>query len=53
MSNYSEVIHATPSEETVKHCNTTLQENAYQNKEWFDKLEDAAKELQKSSYIFL
>ena len=45
MSNYSEVIHATPSEETVKHWNTTLQENAYQNKTWFDKLDDAAKEI--------
>ena len=42
MSNYSEVVHATPSKETVKHWNTTLQENAYQNKAWFDKLDDAA-----------
>ena len=45
MSNYSEVIHATPSEESVNHWNTTLQENAYQNKTWFDKLDDAAKEI--------
>ena len=45
MSNYSEVVHATPSKETVKHWNTTLQENAYQNKAWFDKLDDAAKEI--------
>tara|TARA_B100000131_G_C17970261_1_gene554151 strand:+ start:228 stop:488 length:261 start_codon:yes stop_codon:yes gene_type:complete len=45
MSNYSEIIPVIPSEETVKHWNTTLQENAYQNKAWFDKLEDAAKEI--------
>ena len=45
MSNYSEVVHATPSKETVKHWNTTLQENAYQNKAWLDKLDDAAKEI--------
>ena len=45
MSNYSEVVHATPSKETVEHWNTTLQQNAYQNKTWFDKLDDAAKEI--------
>jgi hypothetical protein len=45
MSNYSEIIPVTPSKETVKHWNTTLQQNAYQNKDWFDSLSDTDREL--------
>ena len=45
MSNYSEVVHATPSKETVEHWNTTLQQNAYQNRDWFQSLSDTDKEL--------
>ena len=45
MSNYSEWIEATPSKETVKHWNTTLQQNAYQNRDWFHSLSDTDKEL--------
>ena len=42
---YSEIIPVTPSKETVKHWNTTLQENAYQNRDWFHSLSDTDKEL--------
>ena len=42
---YSEIIPVTPSKETVKHWNTTLQQNAYQNRDWFHSLSDTDKEL--------
>tara|TARA_R100000152_G_C6750209_1_gene173834 strand:+ start:84 stop:371 length:288 start_codon:yes stop_codon:yes gene_type:complete len=42
---YSEIIPAIPTKETVEHWNTTLQENAYQNKDWFGTLSDTDKEL--------
>ena len=42
---YSEIISAIPSKETVEHWNTTLQQNAYQNRDWFQSLSDTDKEL--------
>lgn len=42
---YSEWIEATPSKETVEYWNTTLQQNAYQNRDWFHDLSDTDKEL--------
>ena len=42
---YSDWIEATPTKETVEHWNTTLQQNAYQNRDWFHSLSDTDKEL--------
>ena len=42
---YSEIIPVIPTKKTVEHWNTTLQQNAYQNKDWFDSLSDTDKEL--------
>ena len=42
---YSDCIEATPTKETVEHWNTTLQQNAYQNRDWFHSLSDTDKEL--------
>ena len=42
---YSEIIPAIPSKETVEHWNTTLQQNAYQNRDWFQSLSDTDKQL--------
>ena len=49
MSNYSEIIHAIPTKKTVEHWNTTIQQNAYKNKSWFDSLT----ELQKKNLVEL
>ena len=45
MSNYSEIMPVIPTKETVEHWNTTLKENSYQNKDWFNTLSDTDKEL--------
>jgi len=45
MSNYSEIIPVIPTKKTVEHWNTTLQQNAYQNRNWFHTLSDTDKEL--------
>ena len=45
MSNYSEIIPVIPTKETVEHWNITLQQNAYQNRDWFHTLSDTDKEL--------
>lgn len=42
---YSEIIPVIPTKKTVEHWNTTLQQNAYQNKDWFHTLSDTDKEL--------
>ena len=42
---YSDWIEATPTKETVEPWNTTLQQNAYQNRDWFHSLSDTDKEL--------
>tara|TARA_R100000152_G_C6681960_1_gene115613 strand:+ start:193 stop:480 length:288 start_codon:yes stop_codon:yes gene_type:complete len=42
---YSEIIPVIPTKKTVEHWNTTLKENAYQNRVWFHTLSDTDKEL--------
>ena len=42
---YSEIIPVIPTKKTVEHWNTTLQQNAYQNRDWFQSLSDTDKEL--------
>ena len=42
---YSEIIPVIPTKKTVEHWNTTLQQNAYQNRDWFHTLSDTDKEL--------
>ena len=42
---YSEIIPVIPTKKTVEHWNTTLQQNAYQNRDWFHSLSDTDKEL--------
>ena len=42
---YSEIIPVIPTKKTVEHWNTTLQQNAYQNREWFHTLSDTDKKL--------
>ena len=42
---YSEIIPVIPTKETVEQWNTTLQQNAYQNRDWFQSLSDTDKEL--------
>ena len=42
---YSEIIPVIPTKKTIEHWNTTLQENAYQNRGWFQSLSDTDKEL--------
>ena len=43
MSNYSEIIHAIPTKKTIEHWNTTIQQNAHNNKNWFDSLTEIQK----------
>ena len=42
---YSEIIPVIPTKKTVEHWNTTLQQNAYQNRDWFHTLSDTDKDL--------
>ena len=42
---YSEIIPVIPTKKTVEHWNTTLQQNAYQNRDWLQSLSDTDKEL--------
>ena len=42
---YSEIIPVIPTKKTVEHWNTTLQQNAYKNRDWVHTLSDTDKEL--------
>ena len=42
---YSEIIPVSPTKKTVELWNTTLQQNAYQNRDLFHSLSDTDKEL--------